>query len=273
MGCVVGRYANRIAKGKFSIDGHNFCLAVNNGPNALHGGMKGFDKKLWDFEIFECGVMFSLHSKDGDEGYPGDLDITVTYKLIAAELSVQYKATTSKATPINITNHSYFNLSGHKSWDSDLSHHEITLNSDKYLPADEHCLVTGEIKPCSGTLYDLRKPTKLSKEILEKIPGGGYDHTYCLPLNGQRFMAATLRHETNGRVMRVETTAPGVQLYTANYLSGEEGKQQVKYHRHTALCLETQNWPDAVNHPTSFPNCVLRPGEEYNHQTWFTFSA
>jgi len=247
LGCVVGRYGNRIAKGKFQLDGVNYQLAVNNGPNALHGGLVGFNKKLWSATVLEDGVKFSLVSNDGEEGYPGDLTISTTYTLKGSELSVNYSATTTKATPISITNHSYFNLGGHSNWGTDLSKHEITLHSDNYLPCDDDCLVTGEIKAVADSKYDLRVATKLDEDLLESIPGGGYDNTFCLPLTGERYKAATVSHVISGRTMIVETTAPGVQLYTANYLSGEEGKNDVSYPRHSAFCLETQNWPDSIN--------------------------
>lgn len=271
-GCVVGRFGNRIAKGKFTLDEKEYSLAINNGPNALHGGLEGFDKRLWSSVKVDNGVQLTLVSPDGDQGYPGELTLVVTYILQGSELLVQYKATTSKATIINITNHSYFNLGGHKNW-GNLSKHEIEIRADHYLPADDKCLVTGEIRKVEGSEFDLRKPTMLTEELLESVSGGGYDHTFCLPRQKQMARAITLRHTGNGREMSVSTDAPGVQFYTSNFLSGQEGKLGVKYDRHTALCLETQNWPDAINHVGNFPNCVLRPGEEYAHNTTFSFST
>lgn len=271
-GCVVGRYGNRIAKGKFNVDEAGYTLAINNGPNSLHGGIVGFDKKIWETEAGKNFITFKLLSKDGDEGYPGDLSVTVTYTLEGNELLLNYHATSTKATPINLTNHSYFNLGGHGSWGKDLSDHKISVNSEEYLPADENCLVTGEIKSVEGTQFDLRKPTSLTEDFLNSIVGGGIDHTYCLSLQKKRRLAAIFSHDVSGRKMTVETTQPGVQIYTSNFLSGQKGKQGVEYGRHTGVCFETQNWPDAINQP-AFPNCVLRPGEVYSHQTWFTFST
>jgi len=271
-GCVVGRVANRIGKGKFTLDGSEYSLAINNGPNALHGGLVGFDKKIWSVVQVDNGIALSIVSPDGDQGYPGELTLTTTYILKDSELSINYKATTTKATPINITNHSYFNLGGHDSW-KNLSKHEITLQAHQYLPSDTNCLVTGEVKEVDGTPFDLRKPTLLTESLLESISGGGLDHNMCLSETNERKFAANVCHVENGRKMKVETTCPGIQLYTSNFLSGEQGKKQVKYHRHSALCLETQNWPDAINHVGTFPNCVLRPNQEFNHSTWFTFSS
>jgi len=270
-GCVVGRYGNRIGSGKFNLDEKKYELAVNNGPNSLHGGIVGFDKKIWDTETGHNSITFKLMSLDGDEGYPGDLKVSVTYTLNGNELLLDYHATTTKATPINLTNHSYFNLGGHSLWDKDLSGHKISVNSEEYLPADGNCLVTGEIKTVECSQFDLRKPTLLTEDYLNSIEGGGFDHTFCLSLQNKRRLAATLCHEASGRQMNVETTQPGVQIYTSNFLSGQKGKQGVEYGRHTCVCFETQNWPDAINQP-AFPNCVLRPGEVYSHQTWFTFS-
>lgn len=272
-GCVIGRVGNRIGKGKFILDGEQYTLATNNGPNALHGGLVGFDKKLWDATLVENGVKLSMVSADGEEGYPGEVHLSTTYILQGSEISVKYNATTTKSTPINITNHSYFNLGGHNGWGSDLSKHEVTIYSDSYLPADENCLVTGEVAEVSGSLFDLRKATILQEELLEEIPGGGFDHNFCLPLDGKRHKAASLRQVESGIELDVDTTAQGVHFYTSNYLSGEEGKQNVIYPRHSAVCFETQNWPDAINHPGKFPDSVLRPGEEYNHETWFKFSS
>jgi len=271
-GCVVGRYGNRIANGKFNLDEVNYRLAINNGPNSLHGGIVGFDKKIWETEAGNNSITFKLLSQDGDEGYPGDLTLSVTYTLKENELLLDYHATSRKATPINLTNHSYFNLGGHSSWGKDLSGHKISVNSDEYLPADENCLVTGEIRSVEGSHFDLRKPTSLTEGYLNSIEGGGIDHTYCLSLQNKRRLAATFYHKASGRQMSVETTQPGVQIYTSNFLSGQKGKQGVEYGRHTCVCFETQNWPDAINQP-AFPNCVLRPGEVYSHQTWFTFST
>lgn len=240
-GCVVGRVGNRIANGKFTVDEVEYNLCVNNGPNSLHGGAVGFDKKLWEAECGENSVTFRLLSEDGDEGYPGALNVSVTYTLNGNELLLDYRAVTTKATPINLTNHSYFNLGGHATWGKDLSQHELCVHADEYLPADGNCLVTGEIKNVEGTSFDLRTPTLLTEEFLNSFQGGGIDHTYCLPQRKERCLVAKFKHKVCGREMVVESTQPGVQIYTANFLSGQKGKSGVEYGRHSCVCFETQN--------------------------------
>jgi len=272
-GCIVGRYGNRIAKGKFTLDNKQYTLAVNNGPNALHGGIVGFDKKLWNCDELCDGVKMSLISPDGDEGYPGQLDSQVIYRLVDDQLTVEYKATCDKSTPINLTNHTYFNLSGHTNWESNLSGHVITMNADKYLPADDNCLVNGEIRAVEGSVFDLRSGVKLEEGLLESVKGGGFDHTFCFHDDRQMRKIAEVYHCESGRKMEVSTNQPGVQFYTGNFLKGQQGKMGVNYVRHSAFCLETQNFPDAINHPGKFPNCVLKPGEEYYHKTIFKFTA
>jgi len=230
-----------------------------------------------------------LVSPDGDEGFPGLLTLNVSYTLEGSELSIHYRATTDKATPINITNHSYFNLGGHQDW-KDLSQHQIQIAADKYLPADENNLVTGEIKRVEGTVYNLQKPFVMVEKELNKVPGGGFDHTFCFGAKENSFSTLSsakstaapecsvekdvvvVTHLGNGRVMKVDTNQNGVQFYTANYLNGQGGKSGIRYNRHTAFCLETQNYPDAINNK-NFPSCVLRPNGEYNHKTSFKFSC
>ncbi|XP_073413666.1 galactose mutarotase isoform X1 [Dendrobates tinctorius] len=269
-GAVVGRVANRIANGKFSVDGQDYQLPINNGPNSIHGGLKGFDKVLWKPKEIENGVEFSYTSADGEEGYPGELQVWVTYMLLGTELIINYKAGTSKTTPINLTNHSYFNLSGQGS--ANIYSHEISINADHYLPVDDTMIPTGELVPVEGTCFDLRKTVDLGSQIA-KLTVNGFDHNFCLSKTGRQHYCARVYHEPSGRVLTVRTTLPGVQFYTANFLDGSlKGKGGVVYPKHSAFCLETQTWPDAVNKP-QFPNALLHPGEEYDQTTWYNFSV
>ncbi|XP_075059802.1 galactose mutarotase [Mixophyes fleayi] len=268
-GAVVGRVANRIAKGKFTVDGQNYLLPINNGPNSLHGGLKGFDKVLWTPEVLENGVRFSYTSADGEEGYPGELRVWVTYTLSGSELSVHYKAQTSVTTPINVTNHSYFNLAGQGA--ENIYDHEISIDAEHYLPVDDTMIPTGEVATVQGTCFDLRKPVNLGNQM-GKLQINGYDHNFCLSVTQKPQHCARVYHKPSGRVLSVCTTQPGVQFYTANFLDGSlKGKGGAVYPKHSALCLETQAWPDAVNKP-QFPNTLLHPGEEYNQTTLFNFS-
>ncbi|XP_055026088.2 galactose mutarotase [Misgurnus anguillicaudatus] len=271
-GAVVGRVANRIAKGRFVIDGKEYKLAINNGPNALHGGLKGFNKAVWAAEAVDSGVKFNHSSPDGDEGYPGNLNLSVVYKLEKNTLSVFYNAQTDQTTPINLTNHSYFNLAGQGT--PDIYDHEVTIFADSYLPVDDTMIPTGEIKPVENTLFDLRKSVLLGSRLKE-LPGPGFDHNFCLWSPGEQHLerkCARVVHPGSGRVLEVSTTQPGVQFYTSNFLDGTiKGKGGASYPKHSAFCLETQNWPDAVNQP-HFPDVLLRPGEQYTHSTHFTFS-
>jgi aldose 1-epimerase len=275
-GSTVGRVANRIAKGKFTLDGREYKLFVNNGPNTLHGGKKGFDKQNWLAErpMGVRAIRFVYKSPDGEEGYPGTLTASVTYTLTDDnELRLDYQALCDKATPVNLTNHSYFNLAGQGT--GTILNHELTLEADKYTPPDDTLIPTGEIKPVQGTPLDFTKPHAVG-ERLDQLKGDprGYDHNFVLNSGGKKLsLAARVREPKTGRVMEVLTTEPGVQFYTGNFLDGSvKGKGGVAYPKHAGLCLETQHFPDSVNH-SSFPSTILRPGEEYRSTTIYKFSA
>jgi aldose 1-epimerase len=278
-GATVGRVANRIAKGKFTLDGKEYKLATNNGPNALHGGVKGFDKVVW--KVLDKGsgggksyVKFGYTSKDGEEGYPGTLTCTVTYTLTDDdELRIDYSATTDKATPVNLTNHSYFNLAGPAS--GDVLGHELKLEADKYTPTDETLIPTGKIEPVKGTPLDFTKSEKIGARIGElKGDPGGYDHNFVLNSGGKKLaLAATVYEPKTGRVMEMLTTEPGVQFYSGNFLDGSnKGKGGAAYKKHQGFCLEAQHFPDSVNHP-DFPSMILKPGETYSQTTVYKFST
>jgi aldose 1-epimerase len=279
-GCVVGRVCNRIAKGKFTLNGKEYTLATNNGPNHLHGGNKGFDKKLW--EAVSDGVKgkvafvsFRCTSPDGEEGYPGEVKAQVTYYLNDAnELRIAYKATTDRPTPINLTNHAYFNLAGHNA--GDILGHELTLKASKYTPTDDTLIPTGKIAPVKSTPFDFTEPHTMGERIGQlKGDPVGYDLNYVLSSGGSSkpVLAATVREPKSGRVMEVLTTEPGIQFYTGNFLDGTvKGKGGAVYKKHAGFCLETQHFPDSVNHP-SFPSTTLQPGKTYSSATVFRFSA
>ncbi|KAE8601376.1 hypothetical protein XENTR_v10013652 [Xenopus tropicalis] len=244
-GAVVGRVANRIANGKFTVEGKDYHLAINNGPNSLHGGLKGFDKVLWAPKLIENGVQFSYQSKDGEEGYPGELNLWVTYTLVGGTLTVNYRAQSNKTTPINLTNHSYFNLAGQGS--SNIYDHVVSIEADHYLPVDDTMIPTGEVAPVLGTCFDLRKPVELGSHM-NSFYLDGFDHNFCLGVTQEQKQCARVSHPLSGRVLTVSTTQPGVQFYTANFLDGSlKGKGGAVYPKHSAFCLETQGWPDAVN--------------------------
>jgi aldose 1-epimerase len=277
-GCITGRVANRIARGKFTLDGKEYALATNNGPNALHGGVKGFDKVAWkaDENKTPYGVRLKLThtSPDGDEGYPGALRCAVTYTLTDQNaLIIDYEAVTDKPTPINLTNHSYFNLGGHG---AGLVHdHFLTLFAKEYTPVDATMIPTGEIVPVKGTPLDFTTATKIGARIAEmKGEPGGYDHNFVLNDGGKTLRLAAQVHEPkSGRVLEMLTTEPGVQLYTGNFLDGtNKGKQGSVYQKHAGFCLEAQHFPDAVNRP-KFPSVILRPGETYRQTTVYRFSS
>ena len=275
-GATCGRVANRIAGGRFTLDGKDYRLAVNNGPNALHGGLVGFDKVLWKATPRPgAAVRFDYTSPDGEEGYPGNVAVIVVMKLTNAnEFVIDYTATTDKATPLNLTNHTYFNLAGK----GDIKRHQLMIAADLYTPVDATSIPTGEIRPVAGTPLDCTKPTAIGKRFAEL--GGeppGYDHNFVLrgdPANsGRPALAARAIESRSGRVMEVLTTEPGVQLYTANYLDGTlTGKGGAVYARHAAFCLETQHFPDSINKP-HFPTTILRPGQTYRQTTIHRFST
>ena len=278
-GSVVGRYGNRIAKGRFTLDGKTYTLATNNGPNHLHGGVKGFDKVVWKGEPAAAGgasVTFSYTSRDGEEGYPGTLAARVTYTLSdKGELTFEYSATSDKATPINLTQHSYFNLG---TPGSDILGHELTLDADRFTPVDPTLIPTGQLAPVSGTPFDFRKPTAIGARIAQDDEqlkrGGGYDHNFVLSGAGEGLRrAGLLADPKTGRTMEILTTEPGVQFYSGNFLDGTiKGKGGVVYKHRSGLCLETQHFPDSPNQP-SFPSTILRPGKEYRSKTVLVFGV
>lgn len=277
-GAIAGRVANRIAKGQFTLDGKVYQLATNNGANHLHGGNVGFDKKLWkvtgeEFTPDLARVQFSYRSVDGEENYPGNLQMQVQYTLTQSdEIQIVYQATTDQATPVNLTNHSYFNLAGR----GDVHGHELQVMADRYTPTDEGLIPTGDLAAVRGTPLDFSSPHLIGERIEQTgLKPTGYDHNFVLNSGGKSLaLAARVSDPGSGRVMEVFTDQPGVQLYTTNHF-GPEGIEctgGVRFPRHGAFCLETQNFPDAINHPT-FPKAVLRPGEVYRHATTFRFST
>ncbi|MBX3442310.1 MAG: galactose mutarotase [Planctomyces sp.] len=278
-GCTAGRVANRIAKGRFTLDGKDYQLAINNEPNALHGGVKrSFDKVVWQGVGVETphgpGVRFAYVSPDGEEGYPGKLTSVVTYSLNdKGELRIEYEATTEGATPINLTNHSYFNLAGEGS--ATVLDHTLQVAASKYTPTDDTLIPTGAIESVEGTPLDFRKATRIGDRIeeLTETANLGYDHNLVLDgTAGELRKIATLKDPASGRTLTVHTTEPGVQFYSGNFLMGQTGKGGKAYPHRSAICLETQHFPDSVNHP-QFPNTVLRPGQTYRHTCVYTVSA
>jgi len=278
-GALVGRYGNRIAKGKFSLDGVEYQLALNNGANALHGGPGGFHNVTWKpVRISASSIAYYYESKDGEEGYPGNLKVKVTYSLSDNnEWIIDYEATTDKSTILNLTQHSYFNLAG--AGNGTILDHSIYINADKFTPVNGELIPTGELKEVKGTPFDFTKATKIGERIntdndVQIKNGKGYDHNWVLNRKGAGLeLAAILSEPTSGRSMEVWTTQPGVQFYTGNFLNGADiGKGGKKYEYRTGLCLETQHFPDSPNQP-AFPSVVLKPGEKYVQQTIYKFKV
>ena len=271
-GCLVGRYANRIAAAKFILDGKTYTLAANNNGNSLHGGLRGFDKVIWNvISQNDSTLTLSYNSKDGEEGYPGNLHVEVAYSRTADNgLQIGYTATTDKATPVNLTNHCYFNLSAGK--DSTILGHELMLKAGQYTAVNDKLIPTGRLPDTKGTAMDFNSPKKIGMEI-GKVEGG-YDHNWVL---NKKFkepeIAASLYHPASGRFVEVYTTEPGIQFYSGNFLDGTlVGKEGRRYVKHAGCCLEAQHFPDSPNQP-SFPNTILRPGEVYRQTTIYKFSA
>ncbi len=275
-GAITGRVANRIAKAAFTLDGKNYTLAVNNGPNALHGGIRGFDKALWNAVATESreglSVKMTYVSVDGEEGYPGNLTSTVVYTLTDHnELKIHYQAETDAPTPINLTNHSYFNLAGAEK--GNVLQHTLKLNSSFYTPVDAGLIPTGEILKVEGTPLDFRTARAFGERISQLKPNpGGYDHNFVLDgPDGIMKPAAEVYDPGSGRLLEVATTEPGIQVYSGNFLQGDiRGKKGIAYGQHAGFCLETQHYPDSIHHP-HFPNSVLRPGSVYRQTTLFRF--
>ncbi len=278
-GCIVGRFANRIARGRFTLEGVEYTLAQNNGPNSLHGGLQGFDKVVWEAEPFEneagVGLTLKYLSPDGEEGYPGNLSVTVIYTLTNDnELKIDYTAATDQPTVLNLTNHTYFNLAG----GGDILGHKLMLNADKFTPIDETLIPTGELRPVEGTPLDFRQATPIGARIEQADEqlrlAGGYDHNFVLDnLAGELILAARVVEPTSDRVLEVYTTEPGIQFYSGNFLDGTiTGKGGRVYHKRTGFCLETQHYPDSPNQP-DFPSTVLKHGEEYQQMTIFKFGV
>jgi aldose 1-epimerase len=273
-GCLVGRYANRIAKGKFELDGKTYQLAINNGENHLHGGLKGFDKKIWDAKEYregnETGIELNYTSPDGEENYPGNLEVKVIYTISPAnELKIRYFAETDKATPVNLTYHGYFNLKG--AGNGDILDQQLMIDADRYTVVNDQLIPTGELRDVTSTPFDFRQPKPVGRDMAGV--SGGYDHNFVLNNKSQFAKVASLEDTASGRLMEVFTDQPGIQFYGGNFLDGSLiGKGGKPYKWHYGLCLETQHFPDSPNHP-EFPNTILRPGEVFKSVTVYKFGV
>ena len=273
-GALIGRHSNRIARGRFALNGVEYQLPCNNGANHLHGGFKGFDKRVWDVRESEKTLHLTYFSKDGEEGYPGNVTAAVDYTLLDNELRVDYSATTDQDTIVNLTNHSYFNLRG----DGTILDHQLVLNADSFTPVNKDLIPNGEIRSVEGTPMDFRKGKAIGVQIRDDYDQlgftGGYDHNFVLnDYDGSLRFAGRVYESSTGRVLEVLTTQPGMQFYSGNFLDGTlVGRNRVTYVKYAALCLEPQHFPDAPNH-SSFAPTVLRPGEEYKQTTVFRFSV
>jgi aldose 1-epimerase len=273
-GALIGRFGNRIAKAQFSLDGENYQLAVNNGNNSLHGGLKGFDDVLWDPVVIDCderaALQLSYISPDGEEGYPGTLKVVVIYELLMDQLFITYEAETDKATPVNLTNHAYFNLAG----GGTILDHVLYINASKYTPVNDELIPTGELANVEGTPFDFRKPFAIG-ERFDQIGNDpvGYDHNFVLDGSSEdKVLAAKLLDPKTGRSLEVLTTEPGVQFYTGNFLNGTLKSGDFTYVKNSGMCLETQHFPDSPNQP-NFPSTILRPGEKFISQTIYKFGV
>ncbi|KAL9263990.1 Galactose mutarotase-like protein [Drosera capensis] len=276
-GCIVGRVANRIKDGKFTIDGVEYSLPINQPPNCLHGGHKGFDKQVWDVSEHKKGenpsITFKYLSRDGEEGYPGDLSVSATYTLTSSTtLKLDMEAVPeNKATPVNLAQHTYWNLAGHSS--GHVLDHHIQIWANHYTPSDQNSIPTGEITPVKGTPFDFTNEKKIGQDIKEV--GMGYDHNYVLDCGEEKAglrHAGKVRDSSSKRVLDLWTNVPGMQFYTANYVDGVTGKGGAVYGKHSGLCLETQGFPNAINQ-TNFPSVLVRPGKKYSHTMLFEFSV
>ena len=280
-GAVVGRYANRIARGTFTLDGATYTLAANNAPNHLHGGDRGFDAKLWTAEPFDgtdrAGVVLRYTSPDGEEGYPGTLHVRVTYTLSADDTFViDYHAVTDAPTPVNLSQHSYFNLTGNP--DRDVLNHVLTIHADRFTPVDSTLIPSGNVVPVSGTPFDFTTPHTIGARIEDDHEqlrfGGGYDHNFVLSKSADQLSpAVTVVEPSTGRTLAIATSEPGMQFYSGNFLDGSlTGKAGHAYAHRTGFCLESQHFPDSPNQP-AFPSTILRPGEEYHSRTVWRFGV
>jgi aldose 1-epimerase len=275
-GAIIGRYGNRIAGGKFTLDGKTYSIPPNDGPNALHGGPRGFDKVVWKAKQIPHGIELSHVSPDGDQGFPGTLSAVVRYTLNGKDLKIEYLATTDKNTVLNLTNHSYFNLAGQGN--GDILKHQVKLNAERFTPVNDVLIPTGELATVEGAPLDFRKSTAVGARINDDNEqlrrGKGYDHNWVLDSGGGKLAeAAEVYEPTTGRVMQVWTDQPGVQFYTGNFLDGTiTGKDGKVYQQRSALCLETQHFPDSPNHP-NFPSTELKPGQKYHTVTIYRFSS